>query len=732
MLDRIVAAARDHRGEAVVLHGEAGIGKTALLEYATRAAPGFEVLRTTGNEAERDLPFAALQSLCAPQLTFLDQLPEPQREALGVAFGLTAGDPPDRLLVGLALLSLLSLVAAGRPLLCVVDDTQWLDKESAQACAFVARRIAAEPIAFLFAARRVPSEIKGLREITVLGLGRSASLALLHSVLPDRVDERVRERFIAEAHGNPLALLELPRGLTPSQLAGGYLLPVSVPVRGRLEASFRRRVGGLPADSRRLLVIAAADPTGDPLLVRRAAALLGVDEAAAIAVEAGGLLELAPRVVFRHPLVRSAVYQGASPDERRKVHGALAEATDSAVDPDRRVWHRAQATLHPDDDVAADLEASAGRAQARGGFAAAAAFLERSAELTPDQAKRAARALAAAEAKRQAGALDAALVLANEAERGPLDGFQRAQLEVLRGHVSFASDRGSEAPLLLFRAAQHLEAYDPRRACEIYLDAMTAAVFAGRLAQGCSARDVAEAALAAPRPVPVPRAPDLLLEALARLIAGDPAEGTAVLRRALEAFAGPAVGVEERLRWSWLAGRAAAFIWDYDTWDAFTARQLDVAKEAGALAVLPLALSTRAGMKLFAGQLSEAASLVQQVEAVADATDTRTARYAAVAVAAFRGREHEALALIHSNAKDFESRGEGMGVTLAHWAEAALYNGLARYEDAFAAAEEALADPRELWFSPWATVELIEAASRTGRRQAAQPALERLAEITSA
>ena len=533
----------------------------------------------------------------------------------------------------------------------------------------------------------------------MLGLGRSASLALLHSALPDRVDERVIERFIAEAHGNPLALLELPRGLSPSQLAGGYPLPVSVPVAGRLEASFRRRFGGLPADSRRLLVIAAADPTGDPLLVRRAAALLGVDESAATAVEAAGLLELDPRVVFRHPLVRSAVYRAGSPGERRKAHGGLAEATDIAVDPDRRAWHRAQATLHPDDDVVADLEASAGRAQARGGFAAAA-FLERSAELTADRARRAARALSAAEAKRQAGALEAALVLGNEAERAPLDGFQQAQLEVLRGRISFASDRGSEAPLLLFRAAQHLEPYDALQACETYLDAMTAALFAGRLAQGYTARGVAEAALAAPRPAVAPRASDLLLEALARLIAGDPAPATAVLRRALNAFGGPAVGVEERVRWSWLAGRAAAFIWDYDTWDALTARQLDVANEAGALAVLPLALSTRAGVHLFAGELSVAASFVQQVEAVADATDTRTARYAEVAVAAFRGGEHEALPLIHANARDFESRGEGMGVTLTHWGAAELYNGLARYDNAFAAAEEALVDPRELWFSP--------------------------------
>ncbi|MEA2532531.1 MAG: hypothetical protein QOJ93_342 [Actinomycetota bacterium] len=731
VLDRLLGAARHGHGEAIVVHGEPGIGKTALLEYAVGAAQDVRVLRTLGNEAEMELPFAALQQLCAPVLAGLDQLPEPQGDALRVAFGLMTGDPPDRLLVGLAVLSLLSRLAAERPLLCVVDDTQWLDRQSAQAFAFVARRLAAEPIAFVFGARIVTDEVRGLSELVVEGLGEADALALLRSVLLDRVDERVLERLVAETHGNPLALLELPRGLTPSQLAGGFVLPVSVPLAGRIEASFRRRLDRLPAESRRLLLVAAAEPTGDPVLVWRAAEELGVDDSAAAAVEAEGLLDLSPRVVFRHPLVRSAIYGAASPEERREAHRALSEATDAAVDPDRRAWHRAQATSRPDDEVAADLELSAGRAQARGGVAAAAAFMERSAELTVDPARRAGRALVAAEAKRQTGALDAALGLAAIAERGPLDDSQRAEVDVLRAQISFASNRGNDAPLLLLKAARRLEPHDAPRARQTYLDAMSAALFAGRLAHGCSARDVAKAALAAPRPAGPPRASDLLLDGVARLIADGPTTGTAVLRQALDAFRGSDVGTEERLRWSWLAGRAAAFIWDYDSWDVLTARQVEVATDAGALAVLPLTLSTRAGVHLFAGELSVAASLVEQVETVADATDTRTARYGAAAVAAFRGREHDARQLLDAGSKDFASRGEGTGLTVTQWAAAVLYNGLARYDEAFVAADEALEDPYELWLSPWATVEIIEAASRTGRADAAAAALERLAEGTS-
>jgi len=732
VLDRLVAAARDGQGGAIVVHGDPGIGKTALLDYAAEAATGFLVLRTVGSEAEMELPFAALQQLCAPALASVDRLPEPQQEALGVAFGLVSGATPDRLLVGLAVLSLLSEQAAERPALCVIDDAQWLDAASEQALGFVARRLARDSIAFAFGARSIPRALEGLPELGVEGLSEPSARALLRSVLPDRVDERVLDRIVAETHGNPLALLELPRGLTPAELGGGFFLPASLPLTRRIEASFHRRFETLPSASQRLLLVAAAEPTGDPALVWRAAELLGVAPSDAAAAEAEGLLELNARVVFHHPLVRSAVYSAASPEERRQAHRVLAEATDAAVDPDRRAWHRAQAVTGPDDDVARDLETCASRARSRGGLAAGAAFLERSAELTTDAAERARRALLAAEAKLQVGALDAALRLAAIAERGPVDELQRAQLLVLRGRVSFASERGAEGPQLLLKAAERFEAQDARRAREAYLDALTAAIFAGRLGPVATERRVAKAALARPRVTGNAGASDLLLDGLALLITGDTASGVRVLQGAVHAFRGPAGDTEESRPWSWLAGRAAATLWDYESWDVLTADQARIARESGALTVLPVTLSIRASVHMFAGDLPAAASLVEEAEALGEAIDNRGVRNAAVTLAAFRGVEHEAREMIGSSAKDFSHRGEGLGVSMTLWATAVLGNGLARYEDAFAAAEEVLADPHDLWFSPFAAVELIEAASRTGRRESVAGALARLAGTTSA
>ena len=733
VLDQLLASARQSKGGAILVHGDPGIGKTAVLEYAVGEAQGFKTLRTVCSEAEMGLPFAGLQQLCSPALAGLDQLPDPQRKALRVAFGLVTGSAPDRLLIGLAVLTLLSELTEEAPLLCVVDDSQWLDAESEQALGFVARRLATERIAFIFGARGLQSEFQGLPDLPLGGLSDIAARALLRSVIPDRVDEHVLDRILAEAHGNPLALLELPRGLTPAQLAGGFTLPVSLPLAGRIEASIRRQLSKLPKESREWLVVAAAEPTGDPALVFRAAEYIGIDDSAATTAETDGLLELTPRVVFRHPLVRSAIYGAASPDERRRAHRALAEVTDPTVDPDRRAWHRAQAASKPDDDVASELEFRAGRAQARGGFAASAAFMERSAELTTDKSQRASRALVAAEAQYQAGALDAVLRLATIAEREPLDQRELAELDVLRGQVAFATNQGSDAPRLLVQAAHRIESQDPDRACQIYLDAITAALFAGRLSRGWSARDVAEAALKLKRAVGKARASDALLHGLAVLIARGPSRGTAELRDALTVFCGPEVGPEERLRWSWLAGRAAAYIWDYDTWDLLTAQQIQLANETGALTVLPLTLGTRAGVSLFAGDVSKAAALVDQVEALGYRLSAPGAcNAAAVSVASLRGRNPDARELIDRGAKEFASRGEGMSITLTQWAGSLLYNGLARYDDAYHFATQALEDPHELWFSPWATVELIEAASRSGRSEVAAAALERLAEGTTA
>ena len=464
----------------------------------------------------------------------------------------------------------------------------------------------------------------------------------------------------------------------------------------------------------------------------RAAGLLGIADSAAEAAEAEGLVDLAAGVVFRHPLVRSAVYRAAPVQQRRQAHRVLAEATDPAVDPDRRAWHRSQAAWRPDEEVAAELELSAGRAQARGGFAAAAAFMERSTELTADLARRSRRALVAAEAKRQAGAVYAALRLADMAEQGPLDDFQRAQLDVLRARISFASDRGSEAPLLLLKAARRLERLDVRRSRETYLDALTAAISAGRRAKGTSADAIARAAIESRPSIKPLRASELLLDGLALLVTDGYTSGTPVLKEALSAFRAEDLGIEERPRWSWLAGRAAGFIWDYDSWDVLTALQVQAARDAGALTVLPLSLGTRAALHLYSGNLALAASVVEQVEAVADAIGNRPAPYSALVVAAFRGREVDARQLIDASTKDFAARGDGLGLSIALWATSVLNNALARYQDAYDAAEEALEEPYEVSFSPLATVELVEAASRIGMEDAATPQLERLAQGTSA
>jgi DNA-binding CsgD family transcriptional regulator len=732
VLDRVLEAARDGQGGVLALYGEPGVGKTALLDYAIEAGADFLVVRTVGVEGEMELAFAALQQLCSPSLDLMDRLPDPQRDAFEVAFGLSAGRPPNPFLVGLAVLNLLSEAADERPLLCVVDDAQWLDRASARVLAFVARRLLAEKIAMVFAAREPIEALAGFAELHVEPLGRRDARALLDSVLPARLDERVLERIVVETHGNPLALLELPRGLTPAQLAGGFGLPAALPLSAQIEESFARRLARLPRDARRLLLLAAADPTGDAALEWRAAQRLGIAESAAQTAESDGLLAFDGGVAFRHPLVRSAVYRAAGRDERSEAHRALAEATDPSIDPDRRAWHRAQAALQPDDNVAAELERSAARAHARGGFAAAAAFLERSSVLTLDRARRAARALAGAEAKEQAGALDDALALVSSAEAGPLDDVQRAQVDVIRARISFAADRGSEAPRLLLSAAKRLEPLDGAASREIYLDALTAALFAGRLGGEVDARQVAAAARAAPRPEPPAHAADLLLDGLAVIITDGATAGTLVLRKALTAFGTDEIGTEEGLRWLWLAGRAAGYIWDYENWDALTRRQIRLARESGALTVLPLTLSTRAGVELYAGNLADASSLIAEADAITDATDSRTVPYAPLALVAFRGREADASSLIQATTQDFVARGEGMGITLAQWATAYLHNGLARYDIALAAAEQAAEDPHELWFSPWTMVELIEAATRSGQNDRAATALEVLSETTKA
>jgi DNA-binding CsgD family transcriptional regulator len=726
-----VAGVRAGEGRALVVRGEPGVGKTVLLDYLAGRASGCQVARAAGVQSEMELAFAALHQLCAPMLDHAESLPDPQREALRTAFGLSAGPVPDRFRVALAVLGLLSETAGERPLICMVDDQQWLDHASAQALGFAARRLAADPVGLVFAARVPGKDVAGLPELVVEGLAEGDARELLESVLTGLtgpLDARVRDRIIADTHGNPLALLELPRGLTPAQLTGGFGRSSAVPLDGRIEESFGRQLETLPAQTQRLVQLAAADPTGDPVLVWRAAGRLAIGAGAAGPAAVAGLAEFGARVRFRHPLVRSAAYRSASVQTRQELHGALAEATDPAVDPDRRAWHRAQATPGPDEEVAAELEHSAGRAQRRGGLAAAAAFLEQSTRLTLHPARRAQRALAAAQAKHQAGALDAALGLLAMAQAGPLDELQRARGDLLRAQIAFASSHGRDAPPLMLSAAKQLEALDAGLARKTYLEAFTAALFVGRLSPAVG--DVARAARTAPAPPAPARAPDLLLDGLALLVTEGYAAGTPALRRALLTFRSQDISAEEGLSWLWLAGRAAMAVWDDETWHILASRHLKLARDAGALSELPLAIRSRILLHAHAGELAEGAALIVEAQAVADATGSQLGPYGALGIAAFRGREAEATELIQATMDGVTSRGEGRGVT-SQYAAALLYNGLGHYDKALAAAE-LVCQYDDIGVLGWSLTELIEAAVRSSQPARASDALQRLSETTRA
>jgi DNA-binding CsgD family transcriptional regulator/tetratricopeptide (TPR) repeat protein len=730
----LLESVRGGKSRVLVVHGEAGVGKSALLQYVEASASGCRVARAAGVQSEIELAYSGLAQLCAPMLDRIDRLPEPQREALRTAFGLAGGAVPDRFLVGLAVLSLLSDVAGEEPLVCLVDDAQWLDRASAQALAFVARRLVAESVALIFVVREPSDEqnFAGLPQLVVDGLGDDDARALLASVIRWPLDERVRDRIVAETHGNPLALLELPRGLTPAQLAGGFGLPSVEALPGRIEESFARRLAPLPAATRRLLLLAAADPLGDSALLARAADRLGIKAEAADAAESEGLVEFCVQVTFRHPLVRSAIYRSASPEQRREAHQALAEATDPQLDADRRAWHFAQAALGPDEEVASELERCAERAQARGGLAAAAAFLERSAALTLEPGRRAGRALAAARVMAQSGAFDAALRLLATAEAGPLDALQHAGAELLRGQIAFASSTGSEAAPLLLKAAKSFEPLDVGLARQTYLEAFSAAQYAGRFGTGAGLRKAAQAARAAPPAAQPPSAPDLLLDGLALLNTGGYTVAAPTLKRALSAFSSEETATEDALRWLGLASRTAVRLWDDEGWDLLSSRYVRLARDAGALGVLPIALNQRAGLHVCEGDFAAAASLMEEAGPITEATGSGLPLYTSLALAAYSGQERELSDQIKASTKETVPRRQRVGPILLDWATAVLNNGLGRYQDALAAAHRANEDTHELVFSMWAAVELIEAATRSGLPEQATGALERLSEGTRA
>jgi DNA-binding CsgD family transcriptional regulator len=730
-LDRLLQRIRVGESAVLVLRGEAGIGKTALLDYVAEQATGCHVARAGGVQAEMELAFAGLHHLCAPLLDGMAALPAPQQEALQVAFGLQSGGAPDRFLVALAALSLVAEAAERRPLVCLIDDAHWLDRASGQALTFVARRLLAERIAMVFAVRE-PSdadELAGLPDLVVQGLADPDARALLESTVPGPVDARVRDRVLAETRGNPLALLELPRRLTPAELAGGFGLPDARPLTSRIEHAFLRRVEPLPRETRLLLLTAAAEPLGDANLLWRAAERLGIATDAAAAAEGAGLIEIGTRVRFIHPLARSAVYRAAGPSNRRDVHRALADASDPVVDPDRRAWHHARATATPDEAVATELTASANRAQRQGGLAAAAAFLQRAAELTPDPAMRVERSLDAARAKLDVADFASASDLLSAAALGPVDELQRARLERLGAQIVFATRRGRDAPPLLLAAAQRLDPLDAAMARETYLEAFAAAMYAGRLGNGPDARAVAEAARASAR-VPAPGPADTLLDALVTRFTDGYAAAVAPLSRALRAFTEPDAGGADR-RWLPLACRLAQDLWDDELWHALATRGVRIARDTGALNLLPSAANYLGVLNVHSGALPAAAALVDQVDALTQATGLAPLNFAGLTLAATRGDEAQLRAIVGPGEPKARERGEGSALGVLGWVRAMLLNGHGRYGEALADARQACEHEDVIAYGR-ALVELVEAGVRGGAPDEAAAALEHLSERTQA
>jgi DNA-binding CsgD family transcriptional regulator len=737
-LERCIEGARDGHGNALVMRGEPGVGKSALLDYLVEQSAGCRVERLAGVESEMELPFAGLNQLCAPLLGDLKKLPEPQRDALATALGLSSGPPPSQFLVGLAVLTLLAEVGEEQPLVCAVDDAHWLDQVSAASLLFAARRLVAEHVTLVFAVRD-PSEhldLTGMSELAVGPLSDSESRALLNSVIPGPIDEQVRERIVAETRGNPLALIELPWSLAPAELAGGFAELRATPLASVLEQRFLQRIEALPGDTRQLLLISAVEPTGDVALLWRAAELLGIAVAAAGPAEGAGLLELDTHVRFRHPVVRSAVALAATPEERRTVHRALADATDSELDPDRRAWHRARGTAGLDESVAAELERGAARARSRGGLAAAAAFLTSAVTLTPDASRRAERALTAARTKRDAGALEEALDLLHVVEAGPPDALRTAEIEHLRGQIAVDQRGGGNAARLLLHAAQLLEPLDADLARAAHLESLGAAIWANGLEGENPLLEAAEAAADASADPTPSRPADLLLEAFTvRVMAG---HGVAVTEmvRALDAVRRVEVEAEDVGRWLWMvgnrgAGQLALELWDFESWEDLARRQTRIARERGALVQLQFGLNFLASVRLVAGDLTEAEELIDEDRSIAQATNNPPIAYCGMLLAALAGSESDAAELIDATAREASARGQGRVVGFADYASALLYNGLGRYDAARDAAWRAFRRDL-LGLGTLVAPELVEAASRTGDADAGTVALTWLSERAAA
>jgi DNA-binding CsgD family transcriptional regulator len=728
VLEHLATNVGNGQAQVLVIHGEAGVGKTALMEYLATSVSEYRVERAFGIQSEMELAFSGVHQMCATMLDRRGELTDPQRSALETALGMSSGPTPDRFLVSLAVLNLLSAVAETQPLLALIDDAQWLDRASGQVLTFVARRLLAESIGLVFAVRDPREEFSGLPKREVGRLSDRDSRALLTSVMPGRLDPRVQDRIVAETRGNPLAILELSQEFTVAELAGGFAAADPGPLAKRIEESFGKRLQTLPSDTNTLLLVAAAEPVGDASLLWRAVERMDIDPEAAAPAMSAELLEVGARVRFLHPLMRSAVYGAASVPDRQTAHRALADSIDADIDPDRQAWHLAQAAPGYDENVALDLEHSADRAQARGGVAAAAAFLLRSAELTRNPDLRAQRMLAAAQAMLHAGAFEPAARLLAAAEVGELDELSRARIERLHAEIAFIQNRGRDALPLLLAAARRLEQLDVLFARDTYLDSVAAARFAGRLADAAELRELGDAARRVAR-VRQPRVADRLLDAFAVRLTEGYAASAPMMKRVLGALCDEDIPDEEAQRWLWLGSVLAADLWDDERWHLVATRQVTLTRQVGALSELPAALDSLATVHLIAGELATAAFLFDEVNTVCEATGIAPARVGRLCLAAWQGREREARTLIGATISNAVQHGQGAAVIVAHAFEAVLCNGLGRYENALSAAEEAARHD----FAPrWGLVELVEAAVRSGRRELAAEAVEGLSESTQA
>ncbi|MFZ2013057.1 MAG: AAA family ATPase [Nocardioides sp.] len=720
-LHELLERARGGEGGVLALWGDPGIGKSALLRHVVKSASDVRVLRVQGAGHEADLEFAAIHQLCLPLLDGLGELSDPQRVALETVFGVSPGAPPDHFLVSLAVLNLMTWAARKLPVLCVVDDAHSLDPASVRVMSFVARRLERESIALLFAGRRADPRLVGLPELEVPGLDASDAEALLATVVPVS-PAHVRERLLTEAHGNPGALLELPRGLTVTQLASGLRMPGDDTAPGQVEKGYLDQIRALPTSARMLLLVAAADLSGDPQVVRAALERLGVSDQASLADDVENLLTLDPRVAFGHPLARLAAYRGAGPGRRRAVHMALAGVTDSVREADRHAWHRAAACGGPNESVALALEHSVALAQSRGGLAAAAAFLQRAASLTADDVRRADRGLAAARASLMAGDHDAARRYLDAADRDCSNDRQRLHIQLERAQLELACGRVGDAGPLFQGTAQRLEHHDMGLAREAYLNAWVAAAAEGnqtRLA------DVSRVAASLPQP-DHPQLTARLLSGYAQLVEGDREAAVRVLRPAAAAV--QAISDSGLLRLGWVVSGLGPTLWDDELFRLTCTMQVRASRGAGALSELARHLGSLAVATAWTGRLADAEALITEAEHVAAATGGTPLPHASLFRAALQGDPTTASALIRSAlAKDRPE--QPSAIAAAQWSAAVLHNGLGNYQQAAEAAHAASTHPAPCT-SVWALPELVEAAVHVGDRELAGRSLARLLETT--